>query len=304
MIEIDKDSVRIADINKLIQGDPLDEIFVSLNEIWNYALSEEDNYYPLGEKLTSKFEEQVFRIFPEVFDSILQNVGKNNAIPMIALENCFCLIIMDGMSLREAIPLSRDLKRHKEIRYGYTLSAIPSETEFFTSQYFNTSSPSQIRTGDEYYYVHLEREDAIGDIPVDKNKLLIWSTFPDFMFSQFTSAFETQDLKKVLSKTKSILFELLEHLSFYDRIIVTSDHGYFVDTFSWKGLSDFPSNKRYSSSVPESLKRYCRQFDNYWILVGRYNTIKRGKYVHVRHGGLSFLETIIPFIEIKQNRGR
>jgi len=303
MIKIDRDSVKINNINPLIRGDPVDGIFISLNEIWNYAWSEDKKYYPLGEKLTSKFEEQVSKLYPEIYDSIMQNAERSNTISEIMSKDRFCLIIMDGMSLREVVPLLKDLKKYGDVRYRFSYSAIPSETKFFTKRYFDALSPSQMRPNEKYYYVHLQREDAIEDIPLGKNKLLIWSLYPDDMFRYFRSGFETQDLQEVFIKTKNILFKLLEHLSSYNEIFITSDHGYFVDTFSWKGLNDFPSGERYSYNVPESLKKYCKQFNDYWVLIGRYNTIKRGKYVHVRHGGLSFLETIVPLIEIKRNGG-
>lgn len=303
MIKIDGDKVKINDVSKFIRGEPVDGIFESLNGIWNYAWSKDNEYYSLGENLTSKFEEQVSRLYPEIYDSIIQNTERSNVIPEIISKNQFCLIIMDGMSLREVLPLLNELKKHGKLVYKYTYSAIPSETEFFTKRYFDTSSPSQMKSNEKYHFVHLPRDDNIEDIPLDKNKLIIWSTYPDSVFSQFKSAFETQDLQEVFNKTKNILIKLLEHLSFYREIIITSDHGYFVDTFSWKGLNDFPSGERYSFTIPDSLKKYCKQYNDYWVLIGRYNTIKRGKYVHVRHGGLSFLETIVPLIEIKRGGG-
>ncbi|OFV67937.1 MAG: hypothetical protein SCAL_000577 [Candidatus Syntrophoarchaeum caldarius] len=303
MIEIAGGSIKINDVSKLVHGNPIDGVFESLNDIWSHAWFKDDEYYPLGEELASKFEEQVFNLYPEIYDCILTNAERSDKISEVLSKPRYCLVVMDGMSLREVLPLLKEFKKYGEVKYRYAYSAIPSETEFFTRRHFNTASPSQIKSSERYHFVHLQREDDIEDIPSDKDKLIAWSTYPDSIFSQFKSGFETQDLKEVFNKTKDILLRLLEHLSSSKEIIITSDHGYFVDTFSWKGLDDFPSGERYSFNIPESLKRYCRQFDDYWILVGRYNTIKRGKYTHVRHGGLSFLETIIPFIEVKREGG-
>lgn len=298
MIEIEGNTVRISDISKLLKGNPVDAIFESLNKIWRSSIS--DEYYPKGEELASKFEEQIFQLYPEIYSVILHNSEINTVIKDTLSLDSYCLIIMDGMSLREANLIIDDLKRFGEVGYSYTYSAIPSETEFFTERNFNATSPSQIKSS-EHGYFHLQRDDEIEDIPIDTEKLVIWSTYPDQMFSDFKSGFETKDLERVGMKTESIILKLLEHLSDCRKIIITSDHGYFVDTFSWKGLSDFPAGERYSPTVPESLKKYCKYAGDYWILVGRYNTVKRGKYVHVRHGGLSFLESIIPLIEIRRD---
>ena len=304
MIEIEENNVRLNDLNKLLRGNPVDAIFESLKKIWENDGSDFSQYYQRGEALTAKFEEQIFEIYQEVYDKIIHNIERDTTVKEILLKERFCLIIMDGMSLREASLVLDDLMNFGSVSYKYTYSALPSDTEFFTIRNFNAKSPTQIKSNENYDFIHLQREDKIEDIITDKDGLVIWSTYPDKIFSEFKSGFETQDLEKVGKKTKEILLKLLEHLSDQDEIIIISDHGYFVDTFSWKGLSDFPSGDRYAPNIPESLKKYCKFANDHWILVGRYNTIKRGKYVHVRHGGLSFLETIIPLIEIRKNGGK
>jgi len=301
MIEIDENTVRISDISKLLSGNPIDAIFESLKKIWETVQGE--NYYTKGEALTSRFEEEVYRIYPEIYNVILHNIERNSTISDILQMDSYCLIIMDGMSIREANLIFEELKSFGQVKYNYTYSAIPSETEFFTKKNFDALSPSQIKGNGKFEYFHIQREDEIENILPESNKVVIWSTYPDQMFTEFKSGFETKDLERVGAKTRSIILKLMEQLSQCRKIIITSDHGYFVDTYSWKGLSDFPTGERYAEFVPQSLKKYCKFTGDYWVLVGRYNTIKRGKYVHVRHGGLSFLETVIPLIEIERNGG-
>ncbi len=300
MIEVRNTTVKISDISKLLKGNPVDAIFESINKIWRLNL--QDDYYPKGEKLTSKFEKQIYGLYPEIYSIILHNIERNRTITDILGWENYCLVIMDGMSLREANFTVDDLKSFGSVRLNYTYSAIPSETEFFTKKNFGSSSPSQIKGNGKFEYFHIQREDEIEKINPGLKRVVIWSTFPDQMFTEFKTGFETKDLERVGRKTKSLILKLLEQLTEFEKIIITSDHGYFVDTFSWKGLSDFPTGERYAEHVPQSLQKYCRFTGDYWVLVGRYNTIKRGKYVHVRHGGLSFLETIIPLIEIEINR--
>ena len=108
MIEIDGNTVRISDINKLLIGNPVDAIFESLNIIWQN--SQGDDFYTKGEALTSKFEKQVYRIYPEIYDVILHNIERNTTIKEILEMDGYCLIIMDGMSLRETNLIIEALK--------------------------------------------------------------------------------------------------------------------------------------------------------------------------------------------------
>jgi len=302
VIEIQRNDIKIRDIEKLLVGNPIDAIFESLTKIWDTNTSK-NYYYTKGEKLSSKFEQQIYKIFPEVYDVIIHNSARNSKIQDVLNKDRFCLIIMDGMSLRESNFIINDLKRFGEVEYSYAYSAIPSETEFFTRKNFGALSPSHIKTNGKYVFFHMKRVNEIEDISTAADKLVIWSIYPDQMFEEFKVGFETKDLNRVGEETRNILLKILSRLTNHNEITITSDHGYFVDTFSWKGLSDFPSGDRYSHKVPEYLKKYCKYAGEYWVLVGRYNTIKRGKYMHVRHGGLSFLETIVPFIKIKRSEG-
>jgi len=305
MIEIENEQLRIKDISRLMCGNPVNAVFESLIEIWKFLLVESiSDYYIKGEEFTSKFEKQIFTTFPEVYGVMVKSVERNTTISDILSEDCFCLVIMDGMSLREAPFIINELGNEYELKFNYSYSAIPSETRFFTLKNFGMSSPSEITRKElPYRFVHLIREEQVEEIGLESDRLLIWSTHPDQLFSQFKAGFETQDLAQVAKKTKSIIVQLLKHLKIFGTIIITSDHGYFVDTYSWEGLRDFPSGERYSEVLPEHLKKYCRFVNDHWILIGRYNTIKRGKYAHIRHGGLSFLECLVPLIEIRRKQG-
>lgn len=302
MIKIEGNNVKIIDLTKILKGDPIEAIFESLKLIWHFNGSNLANYYQKGERLTSKFEKIIFNVFSEIYNIIIEKGISNNVIKEILSKEKFCLIIMDGMSIREVSLLLNKIDNY-EISFQFTYSALPSETQFFTKKYFNARSPSQIRGKRDYKYVHLQRDDKIEDIPLNEKKMIIWSTYPDQMFSYFKNGFESQDLEKIGRKTVKILLNLIKYLIRSREIIITSDHGYFIDTYSWNGIDDYFTGERYALKVPDPLKRFYRKVNNYWILIGRYNTIKRGRYVHLRHGGLSFLETIIPLIKIKEKGG-
>ena len=204
---------------------------------------------------------------------------------------------MDGMSLRETPLLLKSISNYN-IEYKYTFSTIPSDTYSFVQRNFNSKSPSKIKESEKYQFFHLLREDKIDTIPLSEKNLLVWSIYPDKSFSEFNVAFEIKDLKKMGVFIQRFFLKLFNHLNDYEKLIITSDHGYFIDSFSWKGLKDFPSNNRFVKEIPNHLQKYCKFINGFWVLLGRYNKIKSGKYVHLRHGGLSFLETIVPLIEI------
>ena len=157
------DYIQIRDIEKLLVGNPIDAIFESLTKIWDTNTSK-NYYYTKGEKLSSKFEQQMYKIFPEVYDVIIHNSARNSKIQDVLNKDRFCLIIMDGMSLRESNFIINDLKRFGEVEYSYAYSAIPSETEFFTRKNFGALSPSHIKTNGKYVFFHMKRVNEIEDM--------------------------------------------------------------------------------------------------------------------------------------------
>ena len=298
MIEIINNKIVLNDIEPLLSNNPISAIFNSLREIWNADFIDLKENYKNGEELSKNFETMIYSTFSEIYDMIIFHAQGKGIIQETLLKNKFCLVIMDGMSMRE-VPLLLSELSHLDIEYNYSYSGIPSTTEAFTKKYFDANSPSTIKDCVNYKFHHLMREDRISEISIDDDKLLIWSVQPDKSFTHFTSKFEIQDLASVSEITSRITKKLIEHLENHDEIIITSDHGYFIDLYSWEGIKDFPSSDRYSNEIPKFLKKYCKLVNDTYVIIGRYNTIKKGKYVHTRHGGLSFLETIIPYLRIK-----
>jgi hypothetical protein len=298
MIEISGDILKIRDISPFLSSKPVDALFSALLKIWRDVKTPVKEHYRQGEGLSLQLEDAIYRIYPEIYDYIIKAGREQRKIIELTGGNS-CLIVMDGMSIREVGLVKPQNGYRLSISYAY--SEIPSETEFFILRNFGCRSVEELKRKDmPFQFIHLMREEDMERIGDNKTPLLIWSIFPDKLFSEFTIGFETPDLSRVFEYTSRILDGILERVIGFERIIITSDHGYFVDTYSWEGLRDFPSAERYTEVIPEHLKRYCRQVADWWVLFGRYNTIKRGRYVHIRHGGLSFLECIVPLIMMER----
>ena len=299
MIDIVNNDIILNDIDSLLEPNPINTIFFSLKKIWDLNKNNIPENYRIGEKLSHKFELLIYDLYSEIYDILIHQIKANEKINTVLQKEEYCLVIMDGMSLREIPSVLNELS-HYNIEYNYAYSNVPSTTEHFTKKYFDSRAPSTIKSCEKYTYYYLNREDKINEIPKDEDKLVIWSTQPDKHFSNFTSSFELYDLEELGIITSRIIKRITEHLEKFNEIIITSDHGYFVDLYSWEGINDFPSSDRYANYIPKFLKQYCKYVDDFYVLYGRFNTIKRGKYFHIRHGGLSFLETIVPFIRIKR----
>lgn len=198
--------------------------------------------------------------------------------------------------MREGVLLSEDL----DVTLEHSFSALPSDTEFYVQKHFGVKNLSQLDGKDaDFEFKKFHKPENLESYYPSDDRVVIWSRLPDNILHEQKEGFEVSDLMRIYEKTKEMLESILRSLSEnFSTIYVTSDHGYVTDAFAWEGLRDFPSDKRYAVTVPERLKERCRRVNEYWLLLGRYNAVKRGKHSHIRHGGLSFLEVITPFFEL------
>ncbi|MFQ6056663.1 MAG: hypothetical protein ACE5KE_01380 [Methanosarcinales archaeon] len=303
MIEISEGRIYIRNSSKLLIGDPINEIFQGYLKICNPEVFDNMcDYYSTSEKLASDFEKILYQIYPEIYEVLAIRVSNEDTLFQILEEDAYALVIMDGLSLREGVLLNQDLSAEYKVVFKYSFSAIPSDTNFYTQKYFYAESPAILEKMENLPFEFkkvLRCKDVISYTP-SKDKVVVWSRIPDKNLHELRESFSMWDLVDIYQDTKKILICILNSLfDIFDKVYVTSDHGYIIDQYIWKGLRDFPSDKRYSNAMSESLKKYCKLINRYWLLIGRYNTIKRGRHGNIRHGGWSFLEVITPFIELE-----
>jgi len=301
VIVIKNEDIYFNDISRFLSGDPTDAIFQSLLKIWdleNYRDIAE--YYSKGERLSSIFEEKIYHTFNETYDLLIRKATREDTIHRILGKEAHALIIMDGLSLREAALLKNAISNQYRISFDYLFSTQPTDTHFFTSKYFGYRSPSEMRKRKLPFNFEIVSRIENAQKLKRHPKTVIWSVLPDKRFQGTTTDFRVSDLAKIYNDVEELLRHLLETLSEnFEEVYLTSDHGYITDSHAWKGLREFPSDRRYATSIRKNLKRYCKFVNGYWCLLGRYTTLKRGKYTHVRHGGISFLEAITPYLKMK-----
>lgn len=301
MIVIKNGNIYFDNLTRLISGDPTKEIFQSLLKIWNpekyHDISE---CYSQGEGLSSKFEEKIYHTYSETYDLLIRKAKHEDTVHRILEKETFALIIMDGLSLREATLLKNSFSKEYHILFDYVFSTQPTDTQFFTSKYFGYRSPSEMKKRKLPFNFEIVSRIENAHKLKRHPKTVVWSGLPDKRFQGTTTDFRVSDLAKIYSDVEELLGNLLETLfESFEEVYLTSDHGYITDSHAWKGLREFPSDRRYATTIGENLKQYCKFINGYWCLLGRYTTLKRGKYTHVRHGGISFLEAITPYLTIK-----
>jgi len=279
-------------IKRLVEcDDPIKEVWKILVELWRTDAQE----YFKQEDNASEFEWQLNRMFFEIYD-YLQKQIENSTFRFDTP-----LIIMDGMSIREANLLVRDLeeKGYNVMEYDYMFSALPSTTERFRE-----------KVKVEYTEV------TSGKIPSDLDFVKpIWISYPDEILHHAARIIPPH---KAYEEAKKVLFKILE-LAREIELTIISDHGYIMVDAVWPlGENDrkflkekvFGSNRyvkieEVDQKVIERLKGLPRDFqyttisNEYCCIKGRYFWPISGYGKLVSHGGLSLMECLVPKIRVR-----
>jgi hypothetical protein len=279
-------------IKRLVEcDDPIEEVWKIIVELWKTDTPE----YFKQEGVVSEFEWQLNSIFFEVYDYLQKQI--ENA----TFEFKVPLIIMDGMSIREANLLVKDLKEkgYDIVEYSYTLSALPSTTERFREK------------------IKLEYTGITsGEIPPNLDfKKPIWISYPDEILHH---AARILPPSKAYEETKRVLFKVLE-LARESEVTIISDHGYIMVDVVWpltENIRKFLKEKIFGSYRyvkvtqvdQKDLKKlfslskdfqYTTISDEYCCIKGRYFWPISGYGKLVSHGGLSLMECLVPKIRVR-----
>jgi len=289
-------------MDHLIKGtNPVITVGEKLLELWSNMAEEENkigDYYYKGEEKERDFEEFILKSYWEFYDLLAKACLKEKDV--FQLHPDAAVVIMDGMSIREGVLLSKRLKQMgHNVKHGFNFSAVPSDTEFFREKIkksindFNQiNNPENIKlTGDEKY---------------------IWSQFPDVMLDKIQAGHTViSSLEEMYEVVEKIVLEILSKIK-TERIVITSDHGYirteagFVFSVSDKAKRKFQrifGGKRYvkidSINIEDLIKEgYVKEFNGYYLAKSRYSWPVSGRYSIYIHGGLSLMECFVPVLEV------
>lgn len=309
-----------------------------LEEVWsrdryqNHAPSE---FLRGGEEQVNRLEILVASAADRIYGELLSNPDPSKTLLGALSDSNTALVVFDGLSIRE-IPMILNLADKSGFKVsmtGTSQAAIPSETMDFIKRELPCGriAPSQLQTRKE-----LKEKGIVmiysGDItqplsPVcvprtgrgeyEESPLLVWSSFPDVTYKDSGAKFENH-FENIHTLFETAWMNIVQSIKGEKRIIITSDHGYI---FFGTGM-DFPrsqpelrnlnayfGNNRNISlgenpKPPESDDIWTDTSRNVALVKGRVRTRSTGEAASklYRHGGLSLMEMITPWIELEVNQ--
>ena len=235
------------------------------------------------------------------------------------------VLILDGLSLREAPWLLRQAQER-----GYTIHAagpraaeLPCETTPFAKALGfaqrsalenNGAGGAHKLTGAATESSNLNWKDCIGLVGSHQN-IVFWHHFPDARMHDLSVPGEgLNKLAREACKhfTSDDFWAFVDRLATGRRLVITSDHGYAacglfpdldkdqVDYMKklFKSGRTATSDGEDGAWVPPIDLRLTTRHGSHRYVLGRRKWKSAGGYPTLHHGGLSLLETFVPFLEL------
>lgn len=279
-------------------------------------------FFEKQEREFNLFEDFLRETYYEFYQILYENIKTTRPEDRLSPEDKI-IIILDGLSLREASLLVPELKNngYEITEYSYNLSTIPSDTQTFVHEIFGASSLSFLKQWKDYKVQYI----SAGQIPKflhEDENLIIWLSFPDELLHYARGQVITP--VEAFNKTKEVLFAILKLLE-KDEILITSDHGYiYAKTASlfWKlhhddekilkqifkagrsvKIEDIDANNKTLlnelKKIPEP-EGIIISDEKHLYIKGRYWWSIPGRQSDICHGGLSLMECLVPRLRIKK----
>jgi len=310
----------------ILSGERIPAIYKWMTDsVWTeerFKSYETTKYYEEGEKQILKLEELILNTASGIYDELASMSLSNFSILKELQDSKTALVIFDGMSLRE-IPLIKKLARAtgfsiEEANYKY--ASLPSDTKSFIEQRIlgKSIAPSQLESRKELKEINIKSfyyDTPIRhfEIPSNGSSYLLWSSFPDGTYLDFEARnshhFETL-IKHFDVVWKNIILAIPKDY----RIIITSDHGYvylnsgFETSEKGEVALSFLEQERFrfydGSGAPLDVNELqIISQKKLAMLRGRIKNRPKGHTSNkvFRHGGLSLMEMLTPWIELKRN---
>jgi len=239
------------------------------------------------------------------------------------------VLVLDALSLREA-PwiLGEAEKRGYAVKSARpTASALPSDTTSFakalglpqrSSLSAGTVASLRLSGAATAFFEQPWRECA--DTLPNATDLFVWHDWPDSLMHDLSSAGPglrqlAEDARKVL--TGEDFWALVDRMATGRRVVITSDHGYaaaglfadvpddaqktyFQQTFGAERHSATPDSTPSHWLPPVDVHMHTARGPHRFALGRRGWRVQSGRK-NLSHGGLSVLETAVPFIEFTKN---
>lgn len=297
-------NIEVA-LRRLVHGhNTLSVVWDALVEIWttDSIPDDLDRFYGDKEIESCWLEEALEHTYVEAYQELLNGATTHKTSPWMGEEGRLVLIV-DAMSVREACLLKPLLesKGYRVENLSFSLSALPSDTAAFTRRHFNMGQPTQI-TSKRGIFVSPPGH-PVPQFP-PQNLRFVWLRYPDRGLHA-TILTPTE----VFGKTSQYILEILKN-SGRDSFLLTSDHGY---VYAERADHAFPLAQSVQTAMRKAFggSRYVRDPKEASPLVvdktlsAGDTVMVRGRYVWRQrdkmyfHGGLSFVECLVPVIKAK-----
>jgi len=261
-----------------------------------------DAFYREKEIESCRLEEALEHAYVEAYPELLDEAATHKTSPW-ADEDERLVLIVDAMSVREACLLKPILESqgYRVESFSFSLSALPSDTAAFTRRHFNMGQPTQI-TSKQGIFVSPPSH-PVPQFP-PQNLRFVWLRYPDRGLHA-TILTPTE----VFGKTSQYILEILKK-SGRNSFLLTSDHGY---VYADRSDHAFPLAQSVQTAMRKAFggSRYARDSREVATtvidktLTAGDTLIVRGRYVWRQrdktyfHGGLSFVECLVPVIKVR-----
>lgn len=297
-------SVEVA-LRRLIgRENTLSVVWDALLEIWGVdsVPKDLDEFYRDKELESCRLEETLEQTYLEAYQELMDGAAVPKTPPWAGEEDRLTIIV-DAMSVREACLLRPFLEDQGYLveSLSFSLSGLPSHTEAFTRKYFNMGQPTQI-TGRQGIFVSPPGH-PVPQYPSHDIRFA-WLRYPDRgLHATILSPSE------VFDKTSQYILEIMRN-SGRSAFMLTSDHGYiYADaadhTFPvaqsvQREMRKVFGGSRYAQdpkAAPATVYEKTLSVGDTLLVRGRYLWRQRDKRYF--HGGLSFVECLVPVIKAK-----
>lgn len=297
-----------------------------LEEAWSperYKKLGPGEFLRVGEGKVNQFELLVASAADRIYNELLSPSDTSKSLLNALSDSNTAVVVFDGLSIRE-IPMILTLADKSGLSVSLidtSQSAIPSETMDFIERELPCGyiAPSQLQTRKELkekgiamIYSGNITQPISGDY--ESFPLLVWSSFPDVMYKDSGAKFESH-FENIHALFETAWMNIVQSIKGKKKIIITSDHGYiffgagmdFPRTPSeMKDLNTYFGNNRNISikekpNIPVSDDIFIGDSKKVAMVKGRVRTKSTGEAASklYRHGGLSLMEMITPWIEIE-----
>jgi len=280
------------------------------------------------EEQLNGLEQAVYDGFFEAYDQLLEAAQAQDAGYVLSLfDRCPLVVIADSLSVREAALLeSHWADRGWEAQMeGFAVVPFPSTTESLSRPLLGSPSPASGRSKPEFEYRYVAGPEHIPHMP-SAGPLLVWMRLPDTALEEVTLA-QTHTIADAFELTIETLERVLAAAG-REEALLTSDHGYLYarsPAHYWRmplkieevARSTFPRAGRFQEAGHErtrGLKDHeSPRREQRFFAFTRTHVAVRGRYWWgtgspnercTAHGGLSFVECLVPILRLNRRTSR